>query len=572
MDGEAIDSWLEATSRAMDLTVGRTLATLGIPPTRQRRLIVRPTTTELNCLAAETGVSYATLLSMTLSRYDGTAIEVDERTGLVAAGSPFARRSGSRFCPDCLAETRGRWKLHWRLGWSFLCTRHGRLLLDACTECQRRPRDSSRPFVRVPSRCICGADLATNRERSIWFSQAVTTAQDAVLGVISNDGASFGVYASGRRPARLVLADLATLANRVLALASLEGFAAVRPADLVRCVGAASPEGRGLSANCAPARALDTAVGVTAAMEILEAPDYRIATQRAAWLWAKTKERVGLGKLAALIEEDNIAAALLAREYLADVGPVSQLRWRTALPLPKVPEYRTERHDLLAASLPAMFWPEWRRRLHVTSKTWNHSLGLTLAAATLLVGSAASVRDAVDSLGSFQRVRAWHEGIEVLHKSDYWAQICTAVTRLSAFLEENPPPIDYTRRRRLDYSSLLSADIWHEICRDDRAAVKGIESGSAARLYLIERITGSPTRTSDLADNFGPLQAGNLLVRDFSHALPAHLAEEIDNEARRFLSRQAIEEPLTWAPPLDMISDLKFPGLTGESMNAHTRR
>ncbi len=206
--------------------------------------------------------------------------------------------------------------------------------------------------------------LAANHTTSIRHSGVVTAAQDTVLDVIANNGASFGVYAVDERPARSVLGDFATLANRVLAHASIVGFSAVRTVGLVDFVGATGldvrtcPEGRGASVTYPPARALDTAVGVTAAISILEASDFEVAAERAAWLLAGTKARVGLAKLAALIGESS-AAAILTRAYFADVGPVTQLRWRTALPVASVPDHRTKRLDLIAASLPAMFWPAW---------------------------------------------------------------------------------------------------------------------------------------------------------------------------------------------------------------------
>jgi TniQ len=111
IEGEAIDSWIEATARAIDLPLGRVLGLLGIPAARYRRFIVRPTEVELGHIAGCTGVSPSRLLSMTLSRYNGSAIKIDA-TGLVDNRSPFARRIESRFCPNCLAETQGRWQLH----------------------------------------------------------------------------------------------------------------------------------------------------------------------------------------------------------------------------------------------------------------------------------------------------------------------------------------------------------------------------------------------------------------------------------------------------------------------------
>jgi hypothetical protein len=102
-----MDSWLEATSRALDLSLGQTLRVLGIPVARQARLIGRPTKTELKSLADGTGVPASQLASMTLSRYDGTAIELDDRTGLPTRRFPFAL--GSRGRPEVSSGTGATW-------------------------------------------------------------------------------------------------------------------------------------------------------------------------------------------------------------------------------------------------------------------------------------------------------------------------------------------------------------------------------------------------------------------------------------------------------------------------------
>ncbi len=52
---------------------------------------------------------------------------------LAAAG--YLRTGGSRYCPQCLADSDGIWPLRWRMAWVFSCPRHARLLRDTCQEC-----------------------------------------------------------------------------------------------------------------------------------------------------------------------------------------------------------------------------------------------------------------------------------------------------------------------------------------------------------------------------------------------------------------------------------------------------
>jgi hypothetical protein len=64
-------------------------------------------------------------------------------------------------CPDRLpavcdpatrfSERQGRWQLHWRLGWSFVCTRHCCLLAHVCPSCARRPRRTPPRLCATPS-------------------------------------------------------------------------------------------------------------------------------------------------------------------------------------------------------------------------------------------------------------------------------------------------------------------------------------------------------------------------------------------------------------------------------------
>ncbi|MGX5825816.1 TniQ family protein, partial [Salmonella enterica] len=73
-----------------------------------------------------------------------------------SGGWPWGNGRRSRYCPDCLAESGGRWQLHWRLGCVFACTEHRCLLADTCPYCgtfQRPRRRPSGVLVPSPGRC-----------------------------------------------------------------------------------------------------------------------------------------------------------------------------------------------------------------------------------------------------------------------------------------------------------------------------------------------------------------------------------------------------------------------------------
>jgi len=437
--------------------------------------------------------------------------------------------------------------------------------MDACMRCQRSPRRGSWPFVPLRSRCFCGADLAESHESSTRRPEVVIAAQKAVLNVIVRDCASFGIYAIDRPAARSVLSDIATLTNQVLARASTTGFSSVRPEELVKFITATGmdvrtrPQSRGLSATTPPARALDAAVGVTAALSILEAPDVEVAAERAAWLFGGIRTRMG-AMLAAAAGKDTTAAAVLTRAFLTGVGPITQLRWRTASRVPSAPDHRDGQLKQIAAGLPTMFWPSWIERLHVTTKDRNHSVERALAAATLLVGSTASAGYVVGLLGGWIGDETVLQNIWKMSKLEHWTLINAAVTRLNAYLAEHPSPIDYARRRSLDYSSLLPEETWREIRRDDRVQPEEAALGWVfARSYLIEKMSGSPTPTGDFIHYANSPRTWRSQLQDFPLTMTAQLSERLDIEARAFLSRHKINEPTTWAPPLNLIADLCFP-------------
>ena len=78
VDGEALDSWLEAICRQMGCTWGDFAEAVGLPPpsrgVRTPPWLIRLTPTEARALHAATGTPIQTLHSMTLASLDGTGL------------------------------------------------------------------------------------------------------------------------------------------------------------------------------------------------------------------------------------------------------------------------------------------------------------------------------------------------------------------------------------------------------------------------------------------------------------------------------------------------------------------
>jgi hypothetical protein len=54
--------------------------------------------------------------------------------------------------------------------------------------------------------------------------------------------------------------------------------------------------------------------------------------------------------------------------------------------------------------------------------------------------------------------------LQQLHGDRHWAHIRDALVRLADYLHEHDGPIDYRRRRSLNYEPLLTPATWQRIC------------------------------------------------------------------------------------------------------------
>ncbi|MFJ1610742.1 TniQ family protein [Streptomyces sp. NPDC088253] len=147
--GEAIDSWLEAIGRQLHTPWNDLLPALGLSssrhPQQQPTWIATLQAEEAAALSATTHIASNALHEMTLAHYDGRALRIDCATGMVSTRQLWGRSIGSRFCPDCLLDNGGRWLLSWRLGWSFACLIHRKLLRDLCPGCGQLQRMQPSP-------------------------------------------------------------------------------------------------------------------------------------------------------------------------------------------------------------------------------------------------------------------------------------------------------------------------------------------------------------------------------------------------------------------------------------------
>lgn len=560
--GEAIDSWLEATAGGMDLSLAAVARALDLPLTIRPVWIRWLSREQLDMVEQVTGVSSTIVGAMTLSVYDGIALQLDPNSHRLDGSFPFGALSRSRFCPGCLRESDGRWQLAWRLGWSFACVVHNCLLADACPTCGRYQRQQQvYRHVPAPKLCSCGASLATVQPVELPADHPITQAQRQVFDVINNGDTPFGVFEGNRSSVRDVLSAARSLANRVLNYASTHGLAAVQSAEVSWPI-ADDVESRPLLARNAlnekaPSRAIEAAVGVAVALHILQSPTLAGAGHRARPFIAGQNADTGPAELRSCSRDGVVAAAIAIEACSQDMGPELQLRYRTAITKPCVPDLDADRVESIAAALPAVMWPAWSDRL-LPDLRKTVVARMTLSCATLLAGSTVKSVAAARLFGETITPNALNHRLWTLRNSAYWQSICAALIRLSDYLDDFGAPIDYQGRRSLDYSALLTEEAWQQICTQAGDSLQEQRSAVGARCYLIEKLSGTPSQR---------LQAGNdpaarriaALVIDFRRGMTTRLEGLLDDHAQSFLAGRGVHEPVVWHPPLALLDDLDLP-------------
>jgi TniQ len=562
--GEAVDSWLEATAAHVDTKVGALARLAGLSVAARPAWIRWIGPEESKALEAITGVSAVAIQSMTLQSYDNRALRLDPISHRLDPAFPFGALPRSRFCPRCLQATGGRWQLSWRLGWSFLCPEHRCLLVDGCPHCgkhQRRQQNYSRK--PTPTKCVCAHDLTGVRSETLGDEHPLVEAQRVVSEIIAAEVATFGIFATVRTPAHEALAQIRSIANRVLNYASIHGLEAVQPRELTNglcadVVAGKSSQARSTLNDTAPARAIDTAIGVSAALSILRLSDVSRAGVSARWIVDGQNSDTGPAELRSCNRDGPLSAAIAIEARRPALGPELQLRYRAAVTMPCAPDINLPRAASIAASLPSVLWREWSDRL-LTDVRPTVVMRRTLSCATLLAGSTVKPVAAADLLGEAITPNALNHRLWVLQGSAYWLPMCAALIRLSDYLDAHGAHIDYSRRRELDYSTLLPNDVWQQMRRIDGSPLQ-VRSVAAARGYLISELTGSAARdTQDAA-----------LASTLEKAMSPDLRTDLAVRAQTFLFEQGIDEPVSWHAPLGLLKDLALPSRTDTRLNSHT--
>lgn len=585
--GEALDSWLERIAHRTHAAFGDVLAAVGLDSHRAHTTsswLLRLSAEDAQRVSAATGVAIDVLETMTLAHFSERALRISDDARALSRTFPWVRGSGSRFCPMCLKATGGGWQLTWRLGWTFACVTHDCMLADACPDCGAVQRRRTLPggFVPTPGACAhhftnavgrrparCGAVLAEAPVGLFDTDHPVVHAQRVVNAVMSSDTVYFGAYRIKPQPRIIVLSDIRAIAGRALAYATPQDLRGLIPDDLHAAYmeearyrkdhsGIARTDTKpGLAA---PARAVTAAVGVLVALRSLEMSDVAGAGDELRWLVASARNR-GLGSYPTNAGWGRGISSVLIGIQLSALGPMlhpsDQLRYRIGSPLPRRATDRAVRARVLARRIPSMLWPVISLRMTVPN-CQQRFLRQVLPAALLLVGSRINFEEAARLVDAPIDSRAVSRVLQLFERNPCWPGIRDALVRIADYLGHHDAPIDYRRRARLDYSTLLPDHVWAGICRRTGTAGSDTRRGRIVRCFLFERLSGLPVGIAPFAVD-DTLFRGK--VADFPRYLTPDLATELDDHAREFLDKRGIgDEPPTWEPPARLLDGLCLPG------------
>lgn len=238
------------------------------------------------------------------------------------------------------------------------------------------------------------------------------------------------------------------------------------------------------------------------------------------------------------------------------------MRYRTITGLPRLPD--TARYDTTHAMLPAvptLLWPEWAFRLDTGTLAWPIARQV-MSRLLLTIGCVMAIPQLEGRLRTTVEAQRIHQAANDLRVHPDWDVIVAALLRLHEYLQADPPPIDYQRRRAMNYEDLLPEAQWMDLVAEQGLRTSP-STATAARLWLIEQLSGAPVLIKS-----GVLPRRGVCTDRMRTTLTPQLVDNLHSVAVEFLrARGVVGEPPTWAPPLTLLEGLTLPGTPPETID-----
>jgi hypothetical protein len=598
--GEALESWLAALATRMNATWGEVLDAVlpiganGIASGHRGAVLTSGVSdAERESISAATGIDGGEIDEMTLAgHYGSPLIAIDRRTG--RARPPWGLVYRQRFCPLCMRAFPGRRKLEWYLPWISTCTEHRCFLADTCPRCAQVQIVSdwfNRRLYTHPDRCRrlvkaeprhtrCLARLSTSHCDKLRPGHPVLTMQQKLTELLAADIVDAGVYRTAPVSAAQLLTGLQVLGNQIIRapniidlITILGGRASDREITVWRRrLNTPANPNQTHSKNQGTAGATRVGLaqpaawvgsGVAAALIVVMQPSLEEAgrTLRAATYSAPFREL----RYRPYISRQTPSAAVTAVDLKARAASftvLDELRYRTITDLPRLPDTTrfASKHAMLHA-VPTLFWAQWGFRLDTEDLAWGTARQV-LSRLLLTIGCVMATPELERRLHSTVKAHRIGQAANNLRAHPNWEGIITALLRLHEYLQANPPPIDYQRRRSLNYDDLLPEAHWVDLVAEQGAGT-AVTTATAARLWLIEQLSGAPVPNTQPA-----LHCRGVCTDRMRRTLTPQLTKRLNTVAVDFLrAHRLLDEPPTWEPPLTLLEGLTLPGTPPEALD-----
>ena len=556
--GESLHSWLRALAHRTDVTWSDILHAVGL---RGRRsylyrsgwdAYLRPD--ERQRIAVAAALDPAQLDQLTLLRFSGIGVATTRASVIPRNVTMWRHHRGSRFCPHCLAESAGRWDLRWTLGWTFACPEHGCLLRDTCPGCGcANPSAQPRSVVPRPTRCMswiadasprrtCGADLTRSPVQALPNQHPFLDAQRTIVELTESGTTRPRAYGGQPVQVRTVLTDLSAIADYLIARHDVDAverlLGAAGSAPPWEAQPAVAPRSRPPQRyRHPPATAREAAIGLTCGLQILSHDTVAAAGRHLACV---VNPMPGSPPTRAWrVGQSAVFTAVQLRAAGPQLSPADQLRYRTGTDFPR----RPHRPALVAANLdrriPALMWPDWTR--HLDPPTRFDAVARAALSCGVLVAGGVALCVAADILGHHEEKARITRQVDEFAAHDTWNELQGRIFRLADVLGANDPPVDYQRRRTLDYSGVLSDRQWTQLHR----RIPGLDPSLAAqvRSELVTLLSGTPVPPATV------ISAGGEGIDPVVRSDPQFVTA-LDQIAASFLQSHGIDEPVSSCPPL----------------------
>lgn len=606
--GQDLHSFIEAVAGANGLSARELLSALGVGVSGRPYELIEEAQRPYDTMGIAFGVSavelematFASLPHRELKASDGVVPATFDNRGERSRGRKIFRRSGARWCPECLRERRGAWRLSWFLPVSVACVKHAVLLNDRCAVCDRIPHSGENRLSVVPAsptKCLhvspaknataprtritprCDADLTLAASTYLGPDHPYVAAQrvmNEILVRLADDGM---VQACGLTvPVHDVLSSMIQIINALV----------INDSDLTIAVTSHISPGRRITAGTGYVAgvhgngpgpiygsqlcAAEYGALMTSAVDVISAPSLDVAVQAIERYedLGHPPPIPGSGRGRPVLKQQsrnrgNLTAAIRIRSQLEQMKLADKLTHRTSALVPRLPaaDYfarpgwpypETALQSLESRHLPQSLWSDVVSTLPAVSAKDTGAAAVTYSMLLARIGTRERWFELAASFNlprSAARTVSAH--LQRLDERGLLEEALDLLDRQWESLLRDPPPIDYDRRR-WTFRRLppLDSKLKGDLESVGFVVTPGRERFIATRLW--ELLTGSDNRYAVLTE---PLAAGRERT-EYRRVLIEYssiLHNLLQTAGRRQLEVHGIREPLEWSPTPDNPDD-----------------